>query len=231
MRYATTALKAAALALPLSFGAATAQAADVVETIQGSAQLATFARALEQAGMTETLRGEGPYTVFAPSDAAFDALPDETVTALFAAENQEALRTLLGYHIVEGERLAAAELPEEVETESGTVYVTMTDAGPMITRSEREAFGLLQEPEAEAADELQDEEPQAQQEAAEAAAETGTTGQDAAAGMLEAVTGLFGAAPEEGVQIIEADLEADNGAIHVIDHVLVPDEVVEGLSR
>lgn len=231
MRYTTTALKAAALALPLSFGAVTAQAADLVETIQGTGQLATFARALEQAGTTETLRGEGPYTVFAPTDAAFEALPDETVTALFAPENQEALRTLLGYHIVEGERLSTAELPAEVETESGTLYITMTDAGPMITRSEREAFGLLQEPEATSASELQDEEPQAQQEAAEATAATGTTGQDAAAGVLEAVTELFGAEPEEGVRIVEADLEADNGAIHIIDYVLVPAEVIEGMSR
>jgi uncharacterized surface protein with fasciclin (FAS1) repeats len=233
MRYGRNVLQATALALPLSFGAVPAHAADLVETIRDTAQLETFARALEQAGMTETLRGEGPITIFAPTDEAFEALPDATVEALFADDNRDALETLLGYHIVPGERITAAELPTEVETESGTLYVTMTDAGPVIARSPQEAFGLVQDPEVTAADELQDEEPQAQQRAAEAVATTGTVGQDAAIGILDAVTDLFGAGPEEekGVRITEADLAADNGVIHVVDYVLVPPAVVEQLPR
>ena len=229
----TNLLLGSALALPLAFGAIPAHAADLVETIRDTTQLETFARALEQAGMTETLRGEGPTTVFAPTDAAFEALPDATVEALFADDNRDALETLLGYHVVQGERVTAAELPAEVETESGTLYITMTDAGPVIARSPQEAFGLVQEPEATAADELQDEEPQAQQEAAEVVAATGTTGQDAASGLLEAITDLFGAGPEEeekGVRITGADLAADNGVIHLIDYVLVPPAVVEQLQ-
>ncbi len=83
---------------------------------------------------------------------------------------RKSLRTLLGYHIAEGEAITAAELPAEVETQSGTLYVTMTDAGPTLASTPREAFGLVQDPETTAADELQDEAPQAQQEAAEAMA-------------------------------------------------------------
>ncbi len=232
MRYTATTLKAAALALPLSLAsAAKAQAADVVETIRGSEQLQTLARALEQAGMTETLRGEGPFTVFAPTDAAFEAVPDATMIALLAPENRETLRTLLGYHIVEGEAITAADLPAEVETASGTLYITRTDTGLTVASTPREAFGLVQDPETTSADELQDEQPQAQQEAAEALAATGTTGQDAASGLLESVTELFGAQPEEGARVAESGLEADNGVIHVIDYVLVPTAVVEELAR
>ena len=232
MRYVATTLRATALALPLSLAAAAmAQAADVVETIRSSPQHQTLARALEQAGMTETLRGEGPFTVFAPTDAAFAAVPEATMTALLAPENRETLRTLLGYHIVEGEAITAAELPAEVETASGTLYVTMTDSGPTLASTPREAFGLVQDPETTAADELQDEAPQAQQEAAEAMTTTGTTGQDAASGLLESVTELFGAQPEAGARVAETGLEADNGVIHVIDHVLVPEAVVEELAR
>lgn len=232
MRYAATTLKAAALALPLSLAAAaTAQAADVVETIRSSPQHQTLARALEQAGMTETLRGEGPFTVFAPTDAAFAAVPETTMSTLLAPENRETLRTLLGYHVVEGEAITAAELPAEVETASGTLYVTMTDTGPTLASTPREAFGLVQDPETTAADELQDEQPQAQQEAAEAMATTGTTGQDAASGLLESVTELFGAQPEAGARVAEASLEADNGVVYAIDHVLVPEAVVEELAR
>ncbi len=232
MRYVATALRATALALPLSLAAAaTAQAADVVETIQSSPQHQTLARALAQAGMTETLRGEGPFTVFAPTDTAFAAVPEATMSSLLAPENRETLRTLLGYHIVEGEAITAAELPAEVETASGTLYITMTDAGPVVSRSPQEAFGLVQDPETTAADELQDEQPQAQQEAAEVMATTGTTGQDAASGLLESVTELFGAQPEEGVRVAESGLEADNGVVHAIDSVLVPEAVVEELAR
>jgi uncharacterized surface protein with fasciclin (FAS1) repeats len=232
MRYAATALRATALALPLSLAAAaTAQAADVVETIRSSPQHQTLAQALEQAGMAETLRGEGPFTVFAPTDTAFAAVPEATMSSLLAPENRETLRTLLGYHIVEGEAITAAELPAEVETASGTLYVTQTDTGPTLASTPREAFGLVQDPETTAADELQDEQPQAQQEAAEAMATTGTTGQDAASGLLESVTGLFGAQPEEGARVAESGLETDNGVVHAIDHVLVPEAVVEEMAR
>jgi uncharacterized surface protein with fasciclin (FAS1) repeats len=232
MRNTTPTLRAIALALPLSLAtAATAQAADVVETIRSSPQHQTLAQALEQAGMTETLRGEGPFTVFAPTDAAFAAVPEATMSTLLAPENRETLRTLLGYHVVEGEAITAAELPAEVETASGTLYVTQTDSGPTLASTPQEAFGLVQDPETTAADELQDEAPQAQQEAAEAMAATGTTGQDAASGLLESVTGLFGEQPEEGARVAETGLEADNGVVHVIDHVLVPEAVVEELAR
>ena len=232
MRYVATTLRATALALPLSLAAAAmARAADVVETIRSSPQHQTLAQALEQAGMIETLRGEGPFTVFAPTDTAFAAVPEATMSTLLAPENRETLRTLLGYHVVEGEAITAAELPAEIETASGTLYVTQTDTGPTIASTPREAFGLVQDPETTAADELQDEAPQAQQEAAEAMAATGTTGQDAASGLLESVTGLFGAQPEAGARVAESGFEADNGVIHVIDHVLVPEAVVEEMAR
>ena len=66
----------------------------------------TFGKAVEQAGLSQTLNGTGPFTVFAPTDAAFEKLPDGALNGLLG--NQPALRNVLTYHVVQGELTAAA---------------------------------------------------------------------------------------------------------------------------
>ena len=91
MKHHRFAVAATALAVPLTFGAwTTAQAADLVETMRQSDQFQIMARAIEAAGMAEQLQNGGPYTVFAPTDEAFAALPAATADALFAAGNEGA---------------------------------------------------------------------------------------------------------------------------------------------
>lgn len=67
----------------------------------------TFGKALDRAGMTETLRGAGPFTVFAPTDAAFEKLPAGKLESLFKPENKEELVSLLNYHVVSGRKTTA----------------------------------------------------------------------------------------------------------------------------
>lgn len=78
------------------------QTTDVVSTAMSADNLSTFVSAVQAAGLTETMAGPGPFTVFAPTDAAFAALPEGTLDRLLAPENRERLRILLAYHVVPG---------------------------------------------------------------------------------------------------------------------------------
>jgi len=80
---------------------------DIVRTARGAGQFATLLAAVEAAGLTSTLQGRGPFTVFAPTDEAFRALPAGTVESLLKPENREQLKALLLYHVVPG-RVSAA---------------------------------------------------------------------------------------------------------------------------
>ena len=143
----TFALAAAALGVAgLSFAGATAYAdhhmaqqaeKDIVATAQGAGQFNTLAKALTEAGLVETLKGEGPFTVFAPTDAAFEKLPSGTLETLLEPENKEQLRQILLYHVASGELMAAdvtqADEAETVQGESvrisqrgGKVYLNDT---------------------------------------------------------------------------------------------------------
>jgi uncharacterized surface protein with fasciclin (FAS1) repeats len=93
-------LAAAAMALALALPAGAASAADIVGTAAADQRLSTFARAVQAAGMDDVLSGQGPFTVFAPTDAAFAALPAGTLDRLLQPENRIELRTLLRQHIV-----------------------------------------------------------------------------------------------------------------------------------
>ncbi|MGY6410788.1 MAG: fasciclin domain-containing protein [Alkalilacustris sp.] len=89
---------AMAAALP---GAALAQSATIVDVAAGNPDFSTLVAAVEAAGLVETLQGPGPFTVFAPTDEAFAALPAGTVEALL--EDPEALANILTYHVVPGQ--------------------------------------------------------------------------------------------------------------------------------
>jgi uncharacterized surface protein with fasciclin (FAS1) repeats len=112
----------AAVALGVAFGAQVAAAADkdIVDTAVEAGQFGTLAAALEAAGLVETLKGPGPFTVFAPTDEAFSQLPDGTVESLLLPENKAMLVDVLTYHVVPGSVSAAdVQSLEEAEAVNG----------------------------------------------------------------------------------------------------------------
>ena len=80
----------------------TVKPANIVETAVAAGQFKTLAAALEAAGLIDALTGEGPFTVFAPTDEAFAKLPAGTVETLLKPENKEKLKSILLYHVVSG---------------------------------------------------------------------------------------------------------------------------------
>jgi uncharacterized surface protein with fasciclin (FAS1) repeats len=80
--------------------------ADIVETAVAAGQFNTLAAALDAAGLVATLQGEGPFTVFAPTDEAFAKLPAGTVESLLKPENRDQLVAILTYHVVAGKVMA-----------------------------------------------------------------------------------------------------------------------------
>jgi uncharacterized surface protein with fasciclin (FAS1) repeats len=109
-------------------GAAYAQAQpDLVDTAAAAGQFTTLAAALQAAGLVETLKGPGPFTVFAPTDAAFAALPPGTVEGLLA--DPAALTAVLTYHVVPGRVLAAdvAGLTEAPTVQGRSLAIDASD--------------------------------------------------------------------------------------------------------
>ena len=80
---------------------------DLVETAAGAEDFKTLVNAVKAAGLVETLKGEGPYTVFAPTDKAFAKLPKGTLESLLEPKNKEKLAAILAYHVVPGKVKAA----------------------------------------------------------------------------------------------------------------------------
>lgn len=99
-------LFAAAITLGSSVSAFAAEK-DVVDTAIAAGQFETLAAALEAAGLVATLKGTGPFTVFAPTDEAFAKLPAGTVESLLKPENKQKLTAILTYHVVAGKVMAA----------------------------------------------------------------------------------------------------------------------------
>jgi uncharacterized surface protein with fasciclin (FAS1) repeats len=139
---------------------------DIVDTAIAAGDFDTLVAAVQAAGLEETLRGDGPFTVFAPTDDAFDALPDGTVESLLEDPSGD-LTDILTYHVVEGAVFAedvAGLDGEEVTTVNGATFtVNVTDGGVTLTD---------------------------------------------------------GAGNE--VTVVQTDIEASNGVIHVVDSVLMP---------
>ncbi|NEP50756.1 MAG: fasciclin domain-containing protein [Moorea sp. SIO3C2] len=139
---------------------AESKTSNLVEQAASNDQFQTLVKAIEAAGLTETLAGEGPYTVFAPTDDAFAALPANTLDSLLLPENKEVLVKLLKYHVVSG------AVPSS-EIQSGEIT---TMAGKSVTVQ---------------------------------------VGED-------------GNVSVNNAQVTQADIKANNGIIHVVDHVILP---------
>ena len=107
---ATSIVMAAAVVLSLAIGAYAgpkAASQDIVDTAVAAGSFKTLAAALQAAGLVDTLKGKGPFTVFAPTDEAFAKLPAGTVENLLKPENKEKLVAILTYHVVPGMDLAS----------------------------------------------------------------------------------------------------------------------------
>lgn len=134
-----------------------AHAADIVDTAVAAGDFKTLAAALDKAGLVSTLKGKGPYTVFAPTDAAFAKVPKADLDALLA--DKAKLASVLTYHVVPGKVMAKDVKPGKVKTVQGS-DLTVATAG--------------------------------------------------------------GGVKVDGANVVKADIVADNGVIHVIDHVVMP---------
>ena len=122
---------AMATAIGIIFGGAAASAGgkDIVDTAVSAGQFNTLAAALQGAGLVDTLKGPGPFTVFAPTDAAFAKLPAGTVENLLKPENKDQLVAILTYHVVPGEVTAAqvVKLSEAKTVNGKTIAVKVKD--------------------------------------------------------------------------------------------------------
>ncbi len=116
-------------------GATNGQAAekDIVDTAVGAGDFTTLVAAVKAAGLVETLKGDGPFTVFAPTDAAFAKLPAGTVESLLKPENKDKLVAILTYHVVPGKVTAADVIKvTEAKTVQGKSVKVKVDGGTVM---------------------------------------------------------------------------------------------------
>jgi uncharacterized surface protein with fasciclin (FAS1) repeats len=114
---------------------ATAEPGTIVEVASSNPDFETLVAAVTAAGLAETLSGEGPFTVFAPTDAAFEALPEGVLEALLLPENKDALTSILTYHVVSGEVMAADVTAGDVPTVEGSTIAITTDGGVKVNEA------------------------------------------------------------------------------------------------
>jgi uncharacterized surface protein with fasciclin (FAS1) repeats len=134
---------------------------DIVTIASSTEGFSTLVAAVTAADLVETLQGEGPFTVFAPTDEAFAALPEGVLDALLLPENKETLVKILTYHVVPGAVMSTDIAPGEVATVEGQSVELATDGGVTVN----------------------------------------------------------------GANVVQADVVASNGVIHVIDAVILPPDV------
>ena len=229
-------LMATTCSAALVFGAAGANAAALLEEVKDSDQLSTFAKAIEAAELEDTLEGDGPFTIFAPTDDAFDELPDGVVDALMEGDNKDQLEKLLKAHIVEGEQLTESDIKDADESKV-KVEPMAGDELTIDASGDEVRLELASRTEGE--------------DSGGAGATMGSTRQPSAAGSMAgqqpqqpgAGTGqpsttvvTPGAGDDDDIgsreaKVAEADVEADNGVIHVIDAVLVPADLRQELRE
>ena len=147
-------------ALPFAFLSVNGNALDIVDTAVSAGQFNTLVAAVEAADLVTTLKGDGPFTVFAPTDEAFAALPEGTVENLLKPENKDQLISVLTYHVVAG-KIMSSDI-------AGTTAMVESVQGSELD--------------------------------------------------VNATNGVT----VDGATVVTADIETDNGVIHVIDRVVLP---------
>ncbi|MDH6165021.1 putative surface protein with fasciclin (FAS1) repeats [Variovorax boronicumulans] len=150
-------LAAVTLAVALSAGAYSAMASsvmvggapmlptkDIIDNAVNSKDHSTLVAAVKAAGLVDTLKGPGPFTVFAPTNAAFAKLPAGTVDTLLKPESKNALTGVLTYHVVSG-KLDAAELKKEIKAGKGSAELKTVAGGTLIAKSKGGKITLTDE--------------------------------------------------------------------------------------
>jgi uncharacterized surface protein with fasciclin (FAS1) repeats len=107
----------------------------IVDVAQQSESFNTLVQAVQAADLANTLSGEGPYTVFAPTDSAFEQLPDGALEFLLQPENQDLLAEVLSYHVVPGEITASEITPGGISTLNGGVAVAVQDSRVIVNNA------------------------------------------------------------------------------------------------
>jgi uncharacterized surface protein with fasciclin (FAS1) repeats len=103
---------------------------NIIENAVNSADHTTLVAAVKAAGLVETLEGAGPFTVFAPTNEAFDKLPAGTVDTLLKPENKSTLAKVLTYHVVAG-RLSKSDLMKKIKEGNGSAELTTVEGGKL----------------------------------------------------------------------------------------------------
>jgi uncharacterized surface protein with fasciclin (FAS1) repeats len=157
-RYLVVALAALSVGIPSatvmagSKKATTAAKYDIVDTALNNGQFNTLVAALQAAGLTETLKGAGPFTVFAPTDEAFKKLPAGTLDALLKPENKQQLVDVLTYHVVAGKVMSRdvkgkTATPTSIEGDAlaidGTKKGVMVDNAAVTAADVRASNGVI----------------------------------------------------------------------------------------
>lgn len=115
---------------------------NIIENAVNSADHTTLVAAVKAAGLVETLSGTGPFTVFAPTNGAFDKLPAGTVDTLVKPENKAMLTDILTYHVVPG-RIASADLARMIADGGGMARLTTVQGGTLTARMSGDSVVLV----------------------------------------------------------------------------------------
>jgi uncharacterized surface protein with fasciclin (FAS1) repeats len=115
---------------PMVGGAAMFKSKDIVDNAVNSADHTTLVAAVKAAGLVETLKGKGPFTVFAPVNAAFDKLPAGTVDTLLKPENKGMLTNILTYHVLAG-RFDSNALAKKIKAGNGKAWLKAVNGGTL----------------------------------------------------------------------------------------------------
>ena len=135
-------MKKPLIAAVIALGAAfSAQAKDIVDTAVAAGNFSTLATALKAAGLVNTLKGPGPFTVFAPTDAAFAKIPKADLDALL--KDKAKLTAVLTYHVVPGKVMAADVKPGMVKTVQGSSLTISTSMGVMVDQAKVTATDIV----------------------------------------------------------------------------------------
>ena len=114
---------------------------DIIQNAMNSKDHTTLVTAVKAAGLVETLQGKGPFTVFAPTNEAFEKLPSGTVDTLLQPENKEQLAAVVTYHVVPG-KITADKLAKEIKAGDGSAQLTTVNGEKLTARMVNDSIEL-----------------------------------------------------------------------------------------
>jgi uncharacterized surface protein with fasciclin (FAS1) repeats len=135
LMFGFSALHASAQKDPMVGGAAMYPTKNIVENAVNSKDHTTLVTAVKAAGLVETLEGPGPFTVFAPTNEAFDKLPAGTVDTLLKPESSATLKKVLTYHVVAG-KMTSKDIAKKIKEGKGKATLTMVEGGTLTAMME-----------------------------------------------------------------------------------------------